>query len=84
MSKSDIIKTIENMLKAILVVKNKNSIKPEDRLVDDLGIDSIGSVEFVTNLEDEYSIEISDEEMESAKTIEQVVDIVLGKINIAA
>ncbi len=84
MDHNDVLETIENLLRMVLMAKNKIHIHPDDRLEHDLGIDSIGAVEFVTELEDEYMIEISDEEMESAKTVGGVVDIVMRKLAVAA
>jgi acyl carrier protein len=43
-------------------------------IVDDLNADSISVMEFVLELEDEFDIEISDDEAENITTVGQVVD----------
>ena len=45
-------------------------------LDDDLGIDSLDTVELVINIEDEFGITISDDEAESFKTFGMVIDYV--------
>ena len=84
MNRNDVLETIEKLLRRVLVAKNKIKITMEDHLENDLGIDSIGSVEFVTELEDIYQIEISDEELDSAQTVSGVVNIILEKLAVAA
>ena len=51
------------------------NVKPDSRF-DDLDIDSLDLVELAQVIEDEYSIEISDAEMEKITTVQDVVDFV--------
>lgn len=51
-------------------------ITPESRFVEDLGFDSLGLVELILAIEDEYSIEIPDEEAENLKTFNDLVNYV--------
>lgn len=46
------------------------------RLSEDLGADSIDAVELIMNIEDEFSIEVSDEEAQNIKTVGDIVSFV--------
>ena len=46
---------------------------------DDLGADSLDLFELVTNLEDEYSIEIPSEDLEKMATVQDVIDYLESK-----
>ncbi|HPT89036.1 MAG: acyl carrier protein [Acholeplasmataceae bacterium] len=52
---------------------NKDKIKLESRLAEDLGADSLDAVELIMALEDEFDIQISDEVAQSIKTIGDIV-----------
>ena len=58
----------------------ENEVKFESRFVEDLGADSLDTVELIMSLEDEFSIEISDSEAENAKTVKDVVDYIENKL----
>jgi len=51
-------------------------VKLESHFIDDLGADSLDTVEFIMSLEDEFSVEISDEEAEKITKVSHVVDFV--------
>lgn len=51
----------------------------ETSFKDDLGADSLDLFELVTNLEDEYEIEISSEELENLTTVGAVADYLKAK-----
>lgn len=54
-------------------------ITPEARLVEDLGADSIDAVELIMSVEDTFSIEISDEVLQSIKTVNDLVSYIESK-----
>ncbi len=56
-----------------LCAGNIEDIKPESRLVDDLGLDSLDAVTLAVDLESYFEIEVPDEEFERLKTVADVV-----------
>ena len=55
-------------------------IKNESSFVDDLGADSLDTVELVMALEDEFETEIPDEEAEKITTVQQAIDYVASHV----
>ncbi|MDZ4661866.1 MAG: acyl carrier protein [Pseudomonadota bacterium] len=54
-------------------------IKPEASFIDDLGADSLDIVELIMAMEEEFDIEIPDEDAERLKTVSDVVKYLSGK-----
>ena len=52
------------------------TIKPESRLIEDLKADSLDVVEMIMSMEDEFDIQIADEDLVTLKTIQDAVDYV--------
>lgn len=57
---------------------NEAEIKSESSFVDDLGADSLDTVELVMALEEEFEMEIPDEEAEKITTVRQAIDYIVG------
>jgi acyl carrier protein len=55
---------------------NEGDVKTESSFVDDLGADSLDTVELVMALEEEFECEIPDEEAEKITTVQQAIDYV--------
>jgi acyl carrier protein len=55
---------------------NEAEIKNESSFVDDLGADSLDTVELVMALEEEFDTDIPDEEAEKITTVQQAVDYI--------
>ncbi len=55
---------------------NESEIKNDSSFVDDLGADSLDTVELVMALEEEFECEIPDEEAEKITNIQQAIDYV--------
>ena len=52
------------------------SITLESRIAEDLGADSIDAIELIMGVEEEFDIEISDDEATNIKTIADLVDVI--------
>ena len=52
-----------------------DGIKPEQEVVKDLGADSLDVVELMMALEDEHGITLPEDEVESIKTVQDIVDM---------
>jgi len=55
---------------------NEADVKNESSFVDDLGADSLDTVELVMALEEEFECEIPDEDAEKITTVQQAIDYV--------
>jgi acyl carrier protein len=60
---------------------NMDDITMESNLSDDLGADSLDAIDIVMSIEDQYSIEVPDETIETMKTVEDIVVFVESKID---
>jgi acyl carrier protein len=71
--------SVDERVKKIVVEQlgvNESEVKAEASFVDDLGADSLDTVELVMALEEEFDCEIPDEEAEKITTVQQAVDYI--------
>jgi len=69
-------------LKKIIVEQlgvDEGEVKPEASFVDDLNADSLDLVELIMSLEEEFGMEISDEEAEKIKTVGDAMEYIEEK-----
>jgi len=73
---------VESKVKNILmsVGSLKSEIELEDKLQEDIGMDSLDTIEIVMSLEDNYKITISDDDIEKIETVGDVVDYIKEKV----
>ena len=60
---------------------NEADVKSESSFVDDLGADSLDTVELVMALEEEFECEIPDEQAEKINTVQQAIDYINAHTN---
>jgi len=72
----------EKVIKIIAEKLNvsEDQVKPEASFVDDLGADSLDLVELVMAMEEEFGMEISDEEAEKLRTVKDVLDYIKERV----
>ena len=75
---SDIEKQVKGIVAEQLGVKEEE-VTNEASFVDDLGADSLDTVELVMALEEEFDTEIPDEQAENITTVQQAIDFVNSK-----
>ena len=75
--------SVETRVKEIIVEQlgvNESEVTPEAKFVDDLGADSLDLVELVMALEEEYNIEISDEDAEKILTVGNAIEYIQNHV----
>ena len=73
-----------NKVKEIIIDKlgvEDSKITMEANFIDDLGADSLDTVELIMQFEEEFGIEIPDEEAENLLAVGQAVDYISNKLN---
>ena len=71
--------SIEERVKKIIVEQlgvKEEDVKPEASFVEDLGADSLDTVELIMALEEEFDIEIPDEAADKITTVQSAIDYV--------
>jgi acyl carrier protein len=70
---------VEERVKAIIVEQlgvDAEEVTPEASFVEDLGADSLDTVELIMAFEEEFGVEISDEEAEKIRKVKDAVDYI--------
>ncbi|MFA9407524.1 MAG: acyl carrier protein [Candidatus Dadabacteria bacterium] len=59
--------------------KAEDQITPESSFIEDLGADSLDLVELIMSMEDEFGLEISDEDAESIITVQDATNFIMER-----
>lgn len=73
---------IADKVKEIVVKQlsvNEDQVTPEAKFIEDLGADSLDQVELVMALEDEFGVEVSDEDSEKLTTVGDAIEYIEKK-----
>jgi acyl carrier protein len=76
--------SVEEKVKEIIVDQlgvDEKQVNPEASFIDDLGADSLDTVELVMALEEEFDVEIPDEDAEKIATVQNAIDYIKGHTN---
>ena len=75
---------VADQVKKIIVEQlgvDEEEVTPDASFVDDLGADSLDTVELVMALEEEFETEIPDEEAEKITTVQHAIDYIRARQN---
>lgn len=76
--------SVEDKVKEIIVDQlgvDEKQVNPNASFIDDLGADSLDTVELVMAFEEEFDIEIPDEEAEKISSVQHAIDYIQGRTN---
>ena len=76
--------SVEEKVTSIIVDQlgvDKDKVKPEAEFIKDLGADSMDIVELVMAFEDNFSIQVPDQEEENIRTVQSAIDYIKAQLN---
>ena len=80
MERDELLKKIKAIVSDKLSI-GEDQVTEEASFIDDLGADSLDTVELVMALEDEFNLDIPDEEAEKLTTVSKAMDYILGHLS---
>ena len=75
----DIFEKVRDLIADQLDIADKNTITEGSSITDDLGADSLDVVDLVMAIEDEFSVEIPEDEVENMKLVGDIVKYIEDK-----
>jgi len=75
MNEEEVFSKVKDLVSKHLNIDGKEVTK-EASFIEDLGADSLDTVELIMSFEEEFNIEIPDEDAESIQTVQNVVDYI--------
>ncbi|KUI72447.1 Acyl carrier protein, mitochondrial [Cytospora mali] len=79
LAKDDVEARIIGLLNGFDKVNDPNNIKPTSHFANDLGLDSLDTVEVVMAIEEEFSIEIPDKDADTIHSVDKAVEYILSQ-----
>lgn len=73
------INTVKEVISGYVNV-HSDEIKDDDNLLDDLGLDSLDSIELVLQIEEKLGVELNDDDLENVKTVQALSDTLDRKL----
>jgi len=79
----EIVEKLKNIIKPYIDEDEVdiNTLKADSHLINDIGLDSFYVIDIVIDIENEFDIAIENEEITQFETVQQVVEIILEKVN---
>lgn len=77
MTREDVLKKLKEIMEERTGI---NEFKEEDRFIDDLGLDSLGIMDVVAGIEEEFDISVPDEDIGKITTIKSAIDYIVEKV----
>jgi acyl carrier protein len=84
MSQAATFEKVKKIIVEQLSIEDADTVTPQASFVNDLGADSLDTVELVMALEEEFDIEIPDEAAEKILTVQDAVDYISNEVSKAA
>jgi len=72
-----IVQKVQDIIVDQLGIKDTNKVNLDSSFINDLGADSLDTVELIMELEQEFNIDIPDEEAAEINTVQDVVDYIV-------
>lgn len=72
-------KTVEDTIKELIATQLGvpiDDVQSDKKFVDDLGADSLDTVELVLTIEDEFNIEVTEDDAEGCDTVQKIIELV--------
>jgi acyl carrier protein len=79
MDREELLSKVKDIVSDKLSI-SEDQVTEEASFIDDLGADSLDTVELIMALEDEFELDIPDEEAEKLDTVGKALDYVLEKV----
>jgi acyl carrier protein len=79
MDREELLSKVKDIVSDKLSI-SEDQVTEEASFIDDLGADSLDTVELIMALEDEFDLDIPDEEAEKLDTVGKALDYVLEKV----